>query len=145
MADVRTFNPANIIISIGGVAMSGFADGTFLEITADNQQYTKVVGADGFTTRVKSNNYGGVLTLTLSLTSPSNDALSAILNADRLSDAGVVPVLIKDLSGTTTIFAATGWIQQFPDITYSNDFTTRAWTIDLADIDIFIGGNGENN
>lgn len=124
--------------------MSGYADGTFLEITADNQQFTKVTGADGYTTRVKSNNYGGVMTLTLAQSSPSNDALSIILNADRATNAGVVPILIKDMSGTTVMFSAAGWIQQFPDVTYGNEMNNRAWAIELADIDIFIGGNGES-
>lgn len=141
---VATFDPKSVVISIGGVPMSGFADGTFLEITADNQQFTKVTGADGYTTRVKSNNYGGTMTLTLAQSSPSNDALSIILNADRATNAGVVPILIKDMSGTTVMFTAAGWIQQFPDITYGNEMNNRAWTIELADIDIFIGGNGES-
>jgi len=142
---VSTFDPKSVVVTIGGIPMSGYADGTFLEITADNQQFTKVTGADGYTTRIKSNNYGGVMTLTLAQSSFSNDALSVILNADRLSNAGVVPILIKDLSGTTVVFSATGWIQQFPDISFGNEMNNRAWAIELAEIDIFIGGNGENN
>lgn len=142
---VATFDPKSVVITIGGKAMSGFADGTFLEITADTQQFTKVVGADGFTTRVKSNNYGGVMTLTLAQSSPSNDALSIIFNADRARNLGVVPILIKDLSGSTIIFSGTGWIQQFPDVAFGNEINDRAWTLDLAEIDIFIGGNGEND
>lgn len=141
---VRTFDPKSVIIAIGGVPMSGFADGTFLEITADTQQFTKVIGADGYATRVKTNNYGGVMTLTLSQSSPSNDVLSALLNADRVSNAGVVPILIKDLSGTTIIFSATGWIQQFPDTSFGNAINNRAWAFDLAEMDVLIGGNGEN-
>lgn len=142
---VRTFDPKSVVITIGGVPMSGFADGTFLEITSDTQQFTKVVGADGYTTRVKSNNYGGVMTLTLSQSSPSNDVLSGFLALDRTANAGVVPILIKDMSGSTIIFSGTGWIQQFPDVTFGNEINNRAWALDLADIDILIGGNGENN
>lgn len=142
---VRTFDPKSVIIAIGGVPMSGFADGTFLEITADTQQFTKVIGADGYATRVKTNNYGGVMTLTLSQSSPSNDVLSALLTADRVSNAGVVPILIKDLSGTTIIFSASGWIQQFPDVAFGNTINNRAWSFDLAEMDMFIGGNGEND
>lgn len=141
---VRTFDPKSVIVTIGDVPMSGYADGTFLEITADTQQWTKVVGADGFTTRVKSNDYGGVMTLTLSQSSPSNDALSALLNVDKISNAGVVPILIKDLSGSTIMFSASGWIQQFPDVTFGNEINNRAWVIDLSDMDILVGGNGEN-
>lgn len=142
---VRTVDPKSVIVSIDGIPMSGYADGTFLEITADTQQFTKIVGADGTTTRVKSNNYGGVLTLTLSQSSPSNDVLSALLNADRVGNVGIFPILIKDLSGTTLIFSATGWIQQFPDSAWGTDINNRAWTIDLADIDILIGGNTTSN
>lgn len=142
---VRTFDPKSVIITIGGVAMSGFADGTFLEVTADTQQFTKIIGADGYATRIKTNNYGGVMTLTLSQSSPSNDALSAILNADRVANAGVVTILVKDLSGTSIIFSASGWIQQFPDISFANTVNDRAWIFDLAEMEIFVGGNGEND
>ncbi len=142
---VATFDPKSVIVTIGGVAMSGYADGTFLEITADQQQFTKVTGADGYTTRVKSNDYGALMTLTLSQSSPSNDALSGFLALDRATNAGVVPILIKDLSGTTIMFAGTGWIRQFPDVTFANEISNRAWQIDLAEADIFIGGNGVSN
>jgi hypothetical protein len=140
---VRSFDPKSVVITIGGVPMSGFADGTFLELTADNMQFTKITGADGYTTRVKSNNYGATMTLTLSQSSPSNEVLSAFLTADRLRNAGVVPVLVKDMSGTTTFFAGSGWIQQFPDTTFGNEINNRAWTIDLAEAEIFVGSNGE--
>ena len=139
---VTTVDPKNVIVSIGGVQMSGFVDGTFLEISADVQQFTKVVGADGYTTRVKSNDYGATLTLTLAQSSPSNDVLSGFFNADKLANAGIVPILIRDLSGSTVVFSATGWIQQFPDISFSNEITDRAWIFDLADVEMVVGGSG---
>lgn len=139
---VFTVDAKSVLVSVGGFPISGFVDGTFLEITADDQQFLKVTGADGYVTRVKSNDYGAVMTLTLSQSSPSNDILSGIFNADRLNNLGVVPILIKDMTGTTIIFSGTGWIQQFPDISYGNDITDRAWIFDLANVDLFIGGNG---
>lgn len=142
---VSTFDPKSVVITIGGVPISGYADGTFVEITADNQQFTKVVGADGYTTRVKSNNYGGTLTLTLAQTSPSNDYLSGLLQRDRATNTGVVPLLIKDMSGTTLIFSATAWVQQFPDVSFGNEMNNRAWSFDLAEIDLLIGGNEEQD
>ncbi len=141
---LRTFDPKSVVVTIGGVPMSGYADGTFLEISSDNQQFTKVTGADGYTTRVKSNNYGAVMTLTLSQSSPSNEVLSGFLALDRISNAGVVPVLVKDMSGTTVFFSGTGWIQQFPDTSFGNEINNRAWVIDLAEAEIFVGSNGEN-
>lgn len=141
---VRTYDPKAVVITIGGVPMSGFADGTFLEISRDVQAFTKVVGADGTTTRVKSNNTGGTMTVTLKQSSPSNDVLSAFAQADALTNTGVVPVLVKDLSGNSVYFSATGWIQKLPDSVFANELNNRAWVLDLADVDIFVGSNGEN-
>lgn len=141
---VRTYDPKAVVITIGGVPMSGFSDGTFLEITRDAQAFTKVVGADGTTTRVKSNNTGGTMTVTLKQSSPSNDVLSAFAQADALSNAGVVPILVKDLSGNSIYFSATGWVQKLPDSVFSAEVSDRSWVFDLADVDIFVGSNGEN-
>lgn len=141
---VRTYNPKAVVITIGGVPMSGFSDGTFLEIVRDAPAYAKVVGADGTTTRVKSNNTAGTMTLTLKQSSPSNDVLSTFAQADYLSDAGVVPILVKDLSGNSIYFSATGWIQKIPDSSFGPDVADRSWVIDLADTTMFVGSNGEN-
>lgn len=141
---LATFDPASVVISFGGIPLSGFADGTFLEITADNPQFTKTVGADGYTTRTKSNNYGAQVTITLAQSSPSNDILTSFLNADRIDNQGVKPLIIKDMSGRTLVFSSTAWIQQFSDITFGNELNNRSWVLDLADIDIFIGGNTQS-
>lgn len=138
---LSTFDPASVVITIGGVPVSGYADGTFAMITRSVDAWSMVTGADGLTTRVKSNDRSGTLTLTLTQTSPSNDILSGYAVADELRNAGVVPVLIKDLSGTTILFSATGWVQKFPDVEFSNILSNREWVLGIADIDIFVGGN----
>lgn len=141
---VRTYDPKSVVITVGGIPMSGYADGTFCEVTRDDVAFTKVVGADGTTTRVKSNNTGGSLVITLKQSSPSNDVLSGFAQADELANAGVVPILVKDLSGNSIYFSATGWIQKVADSTFGNEINNRTWTLDLADVDIFVGSNGEN-
>src|SRR5690606_3690578 len=141
---LRTYDPASVIISVGGVHMSGFADGTYLMIERDEDAFTKVTGADGYTTRVKSNNRCGSLTLTLKQSSPSNDVLSGFANLDELSNAGVVPILIRDISGTSTYFSATGWIRKYPSSEFAKELSNREWILDLADLDVFVGSNGVN-
>lgn len=138
---LATFDPASVVITVGGIPMSGYADGTFALLSRSVDAWSMVTGADGLTTRVKSNDRSGTLTLTLAQTSPSNDALSAFAIDDELNNSGVVPILIKDLSGSTILFSATGWVQKFPDVEYSNILTDREWILGLADIDIFVGGN----
>lgn len=141
---LRTYDPAQVLITIGGVPMGGFADGTFLLIDRDEDAFTKVTGADGTSTRVKSNNKAGTLTLTLKQSSPSNDVLSGFAALDELSNTGVVPVLVKDIGGDSVFFSATGWVQKYPASEFGKEINNREWILDLVDVDIFVGGNDQN-
>ena len=138
---VRTYDPKLVIVTIGGVPMSGFADGTFVTVERDNDNFSKVSGADGITSRARSNDRGGALTLTLAQTSPMNDVLSGFAKADELSNAGIVPVRIADLSGSTVLFAAFGWVKKPPAVEFSKEVSNREWVLDLADLDMRVGGN----
>lgn len=137
----RTYDPKAITVVIGGFPMGGFADGTFVSVMRSNDAFTKTVGADGDTTRVKSNDKSGELTLTLDQTSLSNDALSTIAIRDELANAGVVTVRIKDLLGASLYVSATGWIRKVPEVEYGKETSTREWVLDLADLETFTGGN----
>lgn len=141
---VRTYDPKQVIITVGGIPMSGFADGTFLTVDRDDDQWAKVTGADGTSTRVKSNNRSGNMTITLKQSSPSNDVLSGFANVDELTNAGVVPILIKDLSGNSLYFSATGWVKKYPSSEFGKDLANRDWVLDLVDLDVFVGSNGVN-
>jgi len=140
---VRTYDPKQVAISIGGYPISGFADGTFIRVERDEAAFTKKVGCDGETSRAKTNNRAGTVTLTLMQTSSSNDALSSIALLDETSNAGVVPVLISDLSGRSTFFSANGWIEGPVAAEYGKELGEIEWKIAVADLDVFIGGNPE--
>lgn len=141
---VRTYDPKQVIVTIGGVPMSGFSDGTFLEVVRNEPTWNMVVGADGLVTRGKTNNFSGTLTLTLKQSSPSNDVLSAFLAVDEATNAGVIPVLIKDLSGNSVYFSARAWINQYANSTFGKDISDRQWTLSLDEADIFVGSNSES-
>lgn len=138
---VRTYDPANVLVLIGGIPMSGFADGTFVMVTRDEDAFTKVSGADGETSRAKSNNRSGELTLTLMQTSMSNDILSGFALLDEVSNAGIVPILVKEIGTLTILMSGEGWIRKFPDASYSKDIENREWVFDLASLNMFEGGN----
>jgi hypothetical protein len=141
---VRTFNPADVVVTISGIPMSGYADGTFLLVDRDEDAFIKVTGADGTSTRVKSNNRSATMTLTLKQSSPSNDILSGLANLDELTSEGVFPVLVKDLSGNSIYFSATGWIQKYPASEFGKEINNREWIIDLVDTDMFVGSNAQS-
>lgn len=140
---VRTYDPKAVIITVGGVPMSGFSDGTFLQIVRNEPTWNLVVGADGFATRGKTNNFSGLMTITLKQSSPSNDVLSGFIAADELTNAAIVPILVKDLSGNSTYFSGQGWVQQWADSTFDKAITDREWILALATLDLFVGSNAE--
>lgn len=138
---VKTFDPKQVQMIIGGNQIAGFADGEFINVERDENTFSKVVGADGEVSRAKSNNRSGILTLTLLQTSASNDILSAIMIADELTNSGIIPIYIKDSLGTSTLFSGEGWVQKPPAFTADKEIGNREWVIDLASVDVFIGGN----
>jgi len=136
-----SYNPKDVAVIFGGIPLDGFVDGTFLDLQFDEVQWNKVTGADGLTSRAKTNNYAGILTLTLQQTSNSNDYLAGIWNADRRTSAGVLPLLVKDASGRTVIAAKNAWIRQAPNLSFSKEVEGREWALDLDDMEWFGGGN----
>ena len=136
-----TYDFSQVNVILGGVPITGFADGTSVTVEFDEEQFTKVTGADGLTTRSKSNNYAGSVTLTLQQTSKSNDELSALWNADRINNNGVVPLLIKDNSGRTLWAAENAWVQQMPTQEFGKELADREWVLDCSALTGLAGGN----
>jgi hypothetical protein len=138
---VSTYDPKQVILTVGGVPITGFADGTFITVERSNDSFTKSSGADGIVTRVKQNDKSGTITCTLAQTSPSNDILSAQAVLDEQSNAGVVPVQCKDNSGRTVLFSAFAWIRKPPSVEFGKEVSNREWPMDAADLDINVAGN----
>ncbi len=140
---VRTFDPKDVVVIVGGSIIGGFADGEFIRVSRSSDAYTKVTGSDGVISRSKSNDRSGEMTIILAQTSPSNDVLSLIHAADEATNAGVVPVAVRDLSGRSTFVSAFAWIRKSPDASFGKEITNREWTLDLADYNPFVGGNAD--
>lgn len=138
---VSTYDPAQISVIVGGKILSGFADDTFVTVSRNNDMWVMKTGADGSTTRVKTNDKSGMIVVTLQQASPSNDDLSALLAADELSNTGVVPVFVRDASGRSLHSALTAWVQRYPQVDYSKDVTNRSYSIATDSLECFVGGN----
>ncbi len=138
---VKTYIPKKILVIVGGVPISGFAEDSMVKTVRDEDTFAKKVGVDGEVSRSQNHNRSGTVTITLMQTSPSNDVLSGFAALDELTGAGVVPVLIKDLSGTSTFFSSSCWVKKPPEGAYGKEVGNREWVLDTVDIDIFNGGN----
>lgn len=138
---VKTYDPKQVSVIVGGKIMSGFADGTMVKVERNEQAFTLKVGVDGEGTRAKSNNRSGKITISLMNSSRSNDDLSALALADEVSNSGIAAALVRDASGRTLCAAATAWVQKFPDSEFAKEPNVRTWVIETDDLTVFIGGN----
>lgn len=139
----KTYDPKQIIVTFGGIIAQGFADGTFLSVSFNEDQFALTVGADGEGARAKSNNNSARIELTLMQTSITNDLLSAVRRADASlpGRAGVLPLQIRDVLGTTLYEAMDCWIVKSPDVEFSKEISERTWILETDYLFDFVGGN----
>lgn len=137
-----TYDPKQFVTIIGGNIMDGFSDDDFVEIERDEDAFQKKVGVDGEITRAKSNNRSGKITLRLMQSSGSNDKLSALALLDEsIANSGAVAALAKDGTGRSAFTTDFCWVKKFPKVVYKKGVAFFEWTLDCANLAIFIGGN----
>jgi hypothetical protein len=139
-----TYDPKDLVLTVGGVAISGYADGEFVSVERTNDAFSMVSGADGDVSRAKSNDKTGAITITLAQTSLSNDVLAGFARLDEESNDGVVPVIAKDLNGTSVFFSGSAWVRKVPASAFAKEIQTREWVLDCADLEIHVGGTVPN-
>lgn len=136
----KTYDPKDISIIVGGVPISGFADGTFVEIERNEDMFALTVGADGEGARSKSNNRSGTLKFTLLQTSDSNQYMSALALIDEQSNAGAVPVMVRDNLGKSVFLAESAWIKKMATSTFSKSIESREWVMETDTLVMNVGG-----
>jgi hypothetical protein len=146
MASLSHYSPSDVTITIAGLyTVTGYAEGTFVRISKDTQQVYTTRAMDGTMSRVKSPDTGWSVAITLAQSSSANDIFSTLWNVDKVTGMGKFPLFIKDGSGSTMFMAATAWIEEVPEIVFSNQMETRTWYFAATDVVVNIGGNGDSN
>jgi len=92
-----------------------------------------------------------VLVLTVLQTSETNDMLSQIHKKDLqgmdstngiIADNARLVITLKDRSGTSAFQLEDAYITGYPEVTFTGDFSQRAWTIkSLSSSEFTVGGN----
>jgi hypothetical protein len=119
-----------------GYILSGFADGTFVQVAPAEDNFTKKVGADGEVARAQGRNATSEVTITLLATSDSNDILNTIKESDRLISDGVLPLsIIDDSTGRTDYYWPEAWIKKTPEGEFGKEVGDRAWVFDTGQPD----------
>ncbi len=137
MAD---YDPGEITINFKGHLIQGYAEGTFVTVERNVDTFSMSVGADGNPTRVRSRNKSGIITVTLQAESPSNDVLSASAKSDEINGSGKGPMEVLNLGGTTICFTQEAWVRKPANVEYGDAATTREWTFETGNLDMFVGG-----
>lgn len=136
------YDPSAVTVIYGGHIITGYADGTFVNVQRNEPMWAIKVGADGIATRVKSSNKSGRVTVTLQQSSPSNDVLSGLAIADEQAGTGALPILVRDGSGRSLATAGKAWNPQMPDAEFGKEVGDRVWVFETDSLNLFIGGNG---
>ena len=137
----KSYDPAEVAVIVGGHAVQGFADGTFVTVARTNDTFTGVSGASGEYARAKSNDRSGTFTITLMQTSLSNGVLQGFATADELNNAGTFPVLVKDNNGNDLYSGEICWIQKPSDAEYGKEISEREWVIMTSELIMAHGGS----
>lgn len=142
LGNVLTYDPKKVLVILGSRTITGFAEDDMITIAPHGEGMQLFVGADGEVARSVDPDHTFEVTLHLSSTSKSNDYLSAMYNADRQTGHFIVPLLIKDLAGTTLFSAGQAWVANFPEATRSRTIGTQDWTLQTGQILApVVGGN----
>lgn len=139
---IANYCPDNVNVLLAGfIPLTGFVDGTFVQISKDAMPFQSVRTADGVVSRLYSNDQTYTISLTLHSASKGNDALTKLWQIDEITQRGKFPLLVKDSSGSDLFFSTTTWVEQVPAISKSTGIEGRTWVLRSSQAVINVGGN----
>jgi hypothetical protein len=137
---LKVYDPAQVVVIFGGHKVEGMAPSSRVKISFP-ELYNKVVGIDGEVARGKNNNRTSSVSIELLQTSSSNDVLMGFFIADDVAPNGApLPLMIKNINGTTLFVAAGAWIKKLPEVSYAAEVGANVWEIDCGETESFVGG-----
>lgn len=139
-----TYVPSDVSLNILGLDVEGYSDGAFINITPTNPTYSFRRTFDGSTQAIKNRWQTYKLTITLQQSSVSNNWLHLLYTLFKTYNLPfIIPVLIRDKSGSTSFFASDCWFEKEPVVSYSSTLGTTVWEIQCNNGTMKVGGNGE--
>lgn len=141
MPQLYQYSPDDVIVTAAGVDLSGYMDGTFLDVERNEAGFTTKTGSLGDVVRTKNLNRTAKMTLTLQDQAPSNDTLTGLAIADELTGDGTFSIQIKDTNGTMFIHSEEAWVEKIPKVQRGKESTGTQWVFTLAFAEILPGGN----
>ena len=129
---VTTYDAKDVSVIVGGVYLTGFAEGTFVSYDKTEDRWTISTGSMGDTARAKVNNPLGTITVTLQQTSPQVSYLNKLAKSGKLVEARV----IHKGTNTEKIGGTQCFILKEAAGEFSNEISNREFTIQVLDMTI---------
>lgn len=143
--ELKVYSADEVTLSIFGQLIdSGFAEGEFVSVEMQAQDFTSKVGADGQVARSKTNDRRATMKVKLMQTSLGNNILSAqrALDIGGTNGAGVGLFEIRDRSsGVLLAHAPKSWIAKAPAVSRGREVGEYEWTLEAAHMTLDVSGN----
>jgi hypothetical protein len=137
-ADEATLSIANILID------SGYAEGEFVSIEMQSDDFSDKAGADGEVARAKTNDRRATIKVKLLQTAIANNYLSALrlrdINAPNGAGVGVFQLRDRS-SGVLLAKADKCWISKPPAVSRGREIVEYEWTFRAANMELDPSGN----
>lgn len=136
MAGAKTYNLANISVSVNGNIVDGFGPGDVVTVARTADMVTQQNGADGEVVQSISNNRTGTMAFTLLYSSESNQLFTELARQTETTGQGLASINLEDSNGGAIVSAKNCRVQKIPDFTFGEEAGTLEWTWLCADLDI---------
>lgn len=125
-----TYDPNEVTLTLDGVFITGFQDGTFIEASKDDDNFNVKTSAQGDVAVAYTNSPLGTITFTLSPVSPSLPYVRQL--ADRRDP---FPVWVNRSSGEVNEKAGgtQALIKKKPGLSFSDDLEDRKVEVQVLD------------
>ena len=139
---VKMYDPSAVSILLAGVLpITGVAEGSFVSVAKDTPYYTTSKSTDGQVYRTFQNDNTFTIKITLASSSESNGWFDKLLKADVITQKGIFPLFIKDMSGSSFFYSTSSWIEAEPNLVFADNVEALEWTIRSSQGLINYGGN----
>ena len=139
--EVYTYSPSEVILDISGYRITGFNS---IRVSRNSPPFKMVKGIRGRNSRVRNRDTSCSITLDILQTALANDVLSDLIGLDLFSNSVRLNLSLTDALGNSKIESSNCYVENWPEVVYSDDLQFRRWVLTCLDTSVFIaGGNAK--
>ncbi|EWG12746.1 phage structural protein [Cytobacillus firmus] len=129
MGHVGTYDARKVTTTVNGVFVTGYADGTMVKCSKDNENFEASSSAQGDAVVSINGDSLGTIEITLSQTSPSIPYLNTLAN-----DRNMFPIWVNSNNEIKEVTGGTkAMVTKVPDIEHGKAVASRVYTIKVFD------------